>query len=76
MIEFKKDETQPLPDEELEGVSGGTEGYWVGSATGKTCTNCFYKGPHIARQYYDVVGNDYTLGRVEVFCGKCKQKIQ
>ncbi len=78
MIEFKRNETQALADDELDAVSGGTEGYVGGSATGVTCSdpNCQYAGPHIARQYYDRVGNEITLGRVEVFCGKCGKRLQ
>ena len=78
MIEFKKSETQAISDDELEGVSGGTEGYWGGTATGAVCTDplCRYEGPHIARQYYDRTDNTITFGRLEVYCGKCGKQIQ
>ena len=78
VIEFRKNETQALMDEELENVSGGAEGYWGGTATGVTCTDpaCLYAGPHTARQYYDRVDNEITFGRLEVFCGKCGKQLQ
>ncbi len=77
MIEFKRNETQALSDEELENVSGGTEGYWGGSATGIACNNpnCLYPGPHTARQYYDRTGSEITFGRLEVYCGKCGKQL-
>ena len=67
MMEFKQNDAQALSDEELGGVTGGTEGYWGGSATGKTCA-CGCAGPHPARQYYDydATDNSYTVTRLEV----------
>ena len=77
VIEFKRNETQALTDDELDAVSGGTEEFWGGSATGVTCSdsNCQYAGPHIAKQYYDRVDNVITIGRLEVYCGRCKKLI-
>lgn len=58
-----------LDDDLLDKVSGG-DSLW-GTATGITCTQCGFEGPHNAEIKYDRVDNVITYRDTVVHCGRC-----